>query len=90
MIQAAQISKREIKIRMWAAVGTFFVSLLVLGIKFWAFNITHSQAIYSDALESIVNVVTAIIGVVVIYYAALPVDEDHPYGHGKVEYFSAA
>ncbi len=90
MIQAAQISKREIRIRMWAAVATFFISLLVLGIKFWAFNVTHSQAIYSDALESIVNVVTAVVGIVVIYYAALPVDEDHPYGHGKVEYFSAA
>lgn len=90
MIQSAQISKKEIRVRMWASLVTFLVSFIVLAIKFWAFNITQSQSIYSDAVESIVNVITAIIGVIIIYYAALPVDEDHPYGHGKVEYFSAA
>jgi cation diffusion facilitator family transporter len=41
-------------------------------------------------MESIVNVVAATLALFVIYYAAKPVDEDHPYGHGKVEYFSAA
>lgn len=73
-----------------AAIFTLFVSVFVILIKFWAFNLTHSQAVYSDALEGIVNIITAVVGIMVIYYAAKPVDEDHPYGHGKIEYFSAA
>lgn len=51
---------------------------------------TKSEAIRSDALESIINIITAALAIFVIYYAAKPVDTDHPYGHGKVEYFSAA
>lgn len=90
MIQSASISKDEIRTRMRVAMLTFVVGVAVLGIKFWAHNITGSQAIYSDAVESIVNVLTALVGVMVIYYASKPVDQDHPYGHGKVEYFSAA
>jgi cation diffusion facilitator family transporter len=90
MIQSAQISKKEVRQRMYAAAATLVVGIVLLVIKFWAHNITDSQAIYSDALESIVNVVTACIGIVVVYYASKPVDDDHPYGHGKVEYFSAA
>lgn len=51
---------------------------------------TRSQAIYSDALESIVNVVAAMMALWVIWYSAKPVDADHPYGHGKSEFFSSA
>ena len=58
--------------------------------KFWAYNLTKSEAVFSDALESIVNVVTAALAIVVVIIAAKPADKDHPYGHGKVEYFSAA
>jgi len=90
MIQSSQISPHETRQRMFAAIATLVVGVLVLLLKFWAFNITKSQAIYSDALESIVNVITAAIGISVVYYAAKPADEDHPYGHGKVEYFSSA
>lgn len=90
MIQSSHISKDEIRVRMNVAVLTLIVGGVVLGIKFWAHNITGSQAVYSDALESIVNVLTAIVGIAVIYYASLPVDQDHPYGHGKVEFFSSA
>ncbi len=68
---------------------TFFAGLLILLIKFIAWFITDSAAIYSDALESIVNVITAITGWVAIRISARPADKDHPYGHGKVEYFSA-
>ncbi len=90
MIEAAELSPRELRIRLGVAGLTFFVGVSILAAKFWAFHLTHSQAIYSDALESIVNVVTAAVGFVVIYYASKPADEDHPYGHGKVEHFSAA
>ena len=59
-------------------------------LKFWAHNKTGSEAIYSDAVESIINVVAAALALFVVYYATKPADEDHPYGHGKVEYFSSA
>ncbi len=73
-----------------AARFSFFVSLVVLGLKFFAFYKTQSTGILSDALETIVNVVTAIVAIIVLKYALEPADEDHPYGHGKLEYFSAA
>ncbi|MBT4760550.1 MAG: cation transporter [Bdellovibrionaceae bacterium] len=76
--------------RKYAAQITLVVSIILLFAKFWAHKITGSQAILSDALESIVNVVAAILLLFVIYYTAKPADEDHPYGHGKAEYFSAA
>jgi len=66
----------------------FGVAILLL--KFYAFRLTDSQAILSDALESVVNVVAAIILVSTLKYAAKPADQDHPYGHGKMEFFSAA
>lgn len=59
-------------------------------VKFWAFNLTQSQAIFSDAAESIVNIVAAVLALFVIYYSTKPADTDHPYGHGKAEYFSSA
>jgi cation diffusion facilitator family transporter len=59
--------------------------IILLCFKFYAYHVTNSQSIFSDALESIVNVVAAIITVVVIFVAAKPADEDHPYGHGKIE-----
>lgn len=66
------------------------VSFLVFGLKAFAYFQTKSLAIMSDALESIVNVVTAIVALFVIRYATAPADDDHPYGHGKVEHFSAS
>ncbi len=66
------------------------VAVLLLGVKFWAYAETGSQAIFSDALESIVNVVAAAFALGVLTYAGRPADRDHPYGHGKVEFFSAA
>lgn len=55
-----------------------------------AWYLTHSVAILTDALESIVNVVAGILGVYSLYVSAKPKDADHPYGHGKVEFISAA
>ena len=57
--------------------------------KFIAFYLTDSAAILSDALESIINVVAAAFALGSIIIAAKSPDPDHPYGHGKVEYFSA-
>ncbi len=48
------------------------------------------MAIYTDMLESIVNIVSGLIGLYSLYFSAQPRDENHPYGHGKVEFISAA
>ncbi len=64
------------------------VGILVLALKFWAWGLTGSVALWSDALESFVNVATAIAALVAIRYSAKPADADHPFGHGKAEYFS--
>lgn len=65
------------------------VSILLLAIKFLAWYLTHSNAILTDALESIVNVVAGAFALFSIYYASQPRDENHPYGHGKMEFLSA-
>jgi cation diffusion facilitator family transporter len=61
----------------------------LMAVKFIAFYLTDSAAILSDALESIINVVAAAFALASILIAAKSPDPDHPYGHGKVEYFSA-
>jgi cation diffusion facilitator family transporter len=62
-------------------------SLLV--IKFIAYLITNSVAIFTDAVESIVNVVAGAIGLYALYLSAQPADKSHPFGHGRVELISA-
>ncbi|MFI5331170.1 MAG: cation diffusion facilitator family transporter [Desulfobaccales bacterium] len=61
----------------------------LMAVKFFAFFLTDSAAILSDALESIINVVAAAFALWSIIFAARSPDPDHPYGHGKMEYFSA-
>ncbi|AKH99350.1 cation diffusion facilitator family transporter [Hoeflea sp. IMCC20628] len=61
----------------------------VMGLKFVAWHLTGSIALYSDALESIVNVIAALAAFFAIGYAQKPADIGHPYGHHKAEYFSA-
>ena len=58
-------------------------------LKFTAYFITHSNAVLTDATESIVNVLASSFAFYSIYLAGLPRDQNHPYGHGKVEFFSA-
>ena len=66
------------------------LSILLLIAKTVAWYITGSVAILTDAFESIVNVVAGLIGVYSLYVSAKPRDQDHPYGHGKAEFISAA
>lgn len=66
-----------------------FFSIVLMSVKFVAFFITHSNAILTDALESIINVSAGAFALFSIYFASQPKDENHPYGHGKMEYFSA-
>lgn len=65
------------------------ISVILMLAKFGAYFITHSNAILTDAAESIVNVLATSFAFYSIYLATLPKDENHPYGHGKVEFFSA-
>lgn len=65
------------------------IGFLLLGGKFLAFWLTGSKAIFSDAMESIVNVAAGLFSLYSIILAARPKDLDHPYGHGKIEFISA-
>lgn len=63
-------------------------TLLLIG-KFIAYYLTNSNTVLTDALESIINVVAGSLGLYSLIIAALPKDENHPYGHGKIEFISA-
>ncbi len=75
--------------RMTAICLSLLISIVLMAAKFYTYHITQSSAVLSDALESIINVVAAAFAVGSIWMAARPPDSDHPYGHGKIEYFSA-
>ena len=80
----------ESRARLRAGLLSLGVALALLGAKLEAYRLTGSAAVLSDALESIVNVVAAAFGIGSILFAGRPADRNHPYGHGKIEYFSAA
>jgi cation diffusion facilitator family transporter len=71
------------------ALGNVGVGLLVLALKYVAYRMTGSVALYADAAESIVNVVAAAAVLVAVHVSAKPPDAGHPFGHAKAEYFSA-
>lgn len=73
----------------FAAFGSIAVAVVVLGLKLAAYWMTGSAALYSDALESIVNLVTAAVALYAIHVAHQPADRRHQFGHHKAEYFSS-
>jgi cation diffusion facilitator family transporter len=79
-------SRMNIRIQRWVAI----LSVVLLLIKMVAYYLTHSVAILTDALEGIVNVVAGFVGLYSLLLSAKPRDADHPYGHGKIEFLSAA
>ena len=79
-------SQQNIRIQTWVAI----ISIALLLIKLTAYFLTNSVSIFTDALESIVNVVAGFFGLFSLYISAKPRDADHPYGHGKVEFISSA
>lgn len=64
-------------------------ALVTMALKFGAFALTGSVGLFSDALESVVNLVAALVAVWALTLAARPADEEHTYGHSKAEYFSS-
>ncbi len=81
-----ETAKQNIRIQTWVAA----LSVILLVTKIVAYFLTSSVAILTDALEGIVNVVAGFFGLYSLYLSAKPKDEDHPYGHGKIEFVSAA
>ena len=80
----------DARIRLRAGLISLTVALLMLAAKYQAYRMTGSTAVLSDALESIVNVVAAVFALGGLVFAGRPADRNHPYGHGKIEFFSAA
>ncbi len=85
----ASVQAGSQKLRLRAIGLSLVIGILLLGLKFLTYRMTNSSAVLSDALESIVNVAAAAFASISIWMAAKPPDPDHPYGHGKIEYFSA-
>lgn len=77
--------KDNISFQKWIAV----FGLLLFVAKIIAWKLTDSDAVFSDAMESVVNVISAFMGLYSLYLASKPKDEDHPYGHGKVEFVTS-
>jgi cation diffusion facilitator family transporter len=78
------------RIERRAAVCTLLIGVALTGVKFFAYAVTGSAAIFSDAVESIVNILTGAFGLYALAVAHAPADPSHPYGHGKVEFVSGA
>ncbi len=76
---------RLFRIQLFALI----VGIVLMVVKYIAYLVTNSNTILTDALESIVNIVAAIFALYSIALASKPQDEDHPYGHGKIEFLSA-
>jgi cation diffusion facilitator family transporter len=71
------------------ALGSILIGLAVLALKFAGARASHSAALYSDALESLVNVAASLLALYALVAGAKPADRQHPYGHAKVELLSA-
>jgi cation diffusion facilitator family transporter len=80
-------SNKKDKIGFQKLIAVFGIILFIGKIIAW--KLTNSDAVFSDAMESIVNVISAFMGLYSLHLAAKPKDEDHPYGHGKVEFVTA-
>ncbi|HYF70590.1 MAG TPA: cation diffusion facilitator family transporter [Ohtaekwangia sp.] len=78
-------AQKNIQIQKWVAA----LSVILLLIKIIAYYLTHSVAILTDALEGTVNIVAGFVGLYSLILSAKPRDDDHPYGHGKIEFVSA-
>jgi cation diffusion facilitator family transporter len=86
-VSALEVAQRS---RLRAGVTSLVVGSGLLVVKFLAWRWTGSTAVLSDAMESIVNVVAALFALGAILFAAMPADRNHPYGHGKIEFLTAA
>ena len=75
--------------RTRVAILSIVAGCFILGLKYYAYHVSQSTALKSDAIENVVNVVAAVFALGAIIFAGKPADREHPYGHGKIEHFSA-
>ncbi len=85
--RSAQAQKHDFTVKI--ALGSIGVGICVMALKFGAYWLTGSIALYSDALESFVNIIAAFVALFAIRISAKPADDRHPYGHQKIEYIAA-
>ena len=85
-----EIDSTPKQIRFRAILFALISGLAILALKFYAAHVSDSSALRSDALEGTVNVLAAAFGLGSIIFSEKPADKDHPYGHGKIEYFASA
>jgi len=83
-------TKQSQKTRIRLAIFAIIAGVFILALKYYAYAISGSTALLSDAIESVVNVVAAAFALGAVLFADRPADREHPYGHGKIEHFSAA
>jgi len=72
-----------------ATLFSILVAIVTLALKFIAYFLTGSISLFSDAIETLINIATAFVALIVMTIVAQPADEKHPYGHDKAEYFSS-
>src|SRR5215470_5154717 len=90
MRKVAEVETGERTAHSYRVAGlSLLASVVLLAVKFVAYQLTGSAAVLSDALESIVNVIASGFALFSITLSARPPDASHPYGHGRVEFFSA-
>ncbi len=85
-MKTSKQTNSNIAFQKWIAAA----GVILFAGKLAAWKLTNSDAVFSDAMESIVNVISAFLGLYSLYLAAKPKDENHPYGHGKVEFVTSA
>jgi cation diffusion facilitator family transporter len=73
----------------WPILLSIAAAVFTIGLKFTAFAVTGSAGLFSDALESLVNLFAASMALFALWYSNKPTDADHPFGHEKIEFFSS-
>jgi cation diffusion facilitator family transporter len=89
-VHEAHLSASGKRVAVRAGVISLVAGTVIMGTKFVAWMVTGSTALLADAAESVVNVMAAAVVTASVVVASRPADADHPYGHGKAEYLSAA
>ncbi|WP_185868930.1 cation diffusion facilitator family transporter [Blattabacterium cuenoti] len=81
---------KKIRINLFLQKIICFVAVIFFFIKLIIWRITSSLSIFSDAMESLINIISGFMGLCSLYISSLPKDQNHPYGHGKIEFVSTA
>lgn len=81
---------KQLQLRLRVLLISLFFSFVIMAIKWWAYILSNSVALKTDALESFINIIALMMAITAVYQSQKPADHNHPYGHGKIELFSAS